>query len=121
VIVVINPGNPTGQVLDKQTIEDILKYLVSLILRFASDKKVTVFADEVYQSNVYVPHKKFHSMRQIKESLPPPYNDVELYSFHSISKGISGECGFRGGYCEISSVDPQVFAEISKSKSSPLL
>jgi alanine transaminase len=29
--------------------------------------------------------------------------DVEIYSFHSISKGIIGECGVRGGYFEITS------------------
>jgi alanine transaminase len=56
-------------------------------------------------------------MRKVKESLPAPYNEVELFSFHSISKGISGECGFRGGYAEISSVNDEVLAEISKMKS----
>lgn len=30
--------------------------------------------------------------------MPAPYNEAELFSFHSISKGITGECGFRGGY-----------------------
>jgi alanine transaminase len=35
--------------------------------------------------------------------------DVEIYSFHSISKGITGECGLRGGYLEITTKnDPDV-------------
>ncbi|GLE09176.1 hypothetical protein PINS_up020767 [Pythium insidiosum] len=29
------------------------------------------------------------------------YNDVELISFHSVSKGFTGECGRRGGYMEL--------------------
>lgn len=33
------------------------------------------------------------------------YNDVALFSFHSVSKGIFGECGIRGGYMEIANID----------------
>lgn len=40
-IVVINPGNPTGQVLTKQNIEEIVK--------FAHKERLFIFADEVYQ------------------------------------------------------------------------
>lgn len=54
----------------------------------------------------------------MKESLPAPYNtECELFSFHSISKGISGECGFRGGYMEMSSLREDVMFEINKAKS----
>lgn len=38
-IVIINPGNPTGQVLSKQNIEDIIK--------FAHKYNLFIFADEV--------------------------------------------------------------------------
>ena len=40
-IVVINPGNPTGNVLSKKNLEDVIK--------FAHEKKLFLFADEVYQ------------------------------------------------------------------------
>ena len=40
-IVVINPGNPTGNVLSKQNLEDVIK--------FAHRNKLFIFADEVYQ------------------------------------------------------------------------
>lgn len=40
-IVVINPGNPTGQVLTRENIEDII--------RFAHKEKLFILADEVYQ------------------------------------------------------------------------
>ena len=42
-IVVINPGNPTGNVLSKKNLEDVIK--------FAHQNKLFVFADEVYQVN----------------------------------------------------------------------
>lgn len=38
-IVVINPGNPTGQVLSRQNIEQLIK--------FAHKKNLFIFADEV--------------------------------------------------------------------------
>ena len=38
-IVVINPGNPTGQVLTRDNLEAVIK--------FAAEKKLFVFADEV--------------------------------------------------------------------------
>ena len=40
-IVVINPGNPTGNVLSKQNLEDVIK--------FAHKNRLFLFADEVYQ------------------------------------------------------------------------
>ena len=40
-IVVINPGNPTGNVLSKKNLEDVIK--------FAHKNKLFLFADEVYQ------------------------------------------------------------------------
>ena len=40
-IAIINPGNPTGQVLSQENLQDVLK--------FAHDKGIFVMADEVYQ------------------------------------------------------------------------
>ena len=37
---------------------------------------------------------------------------VELFSFHSTSKGLLGECGLRGGYLEITNVSEDVIIEI---------
>lgn len=36
-------------------------------------------------------------------------SEVEVFSFHSTSKGIVGECGFRGGYMEMTNVNDDVF------------
>lgn len=42
---------------------------------------------------------------------------VQLISVHSISKGISGECGLRGGYFEIHNFLPEIKEVIAKMKS----
>lgn len=92
-IVVINPGNPTGQVLSYKNIEDII--------RLCHHYSILIMADEVYQSNIYVDNKKFISVRQVLNEMGGPYKEeVELLSLHSISKGLLGECGLRGGYLE---------------------
>lgn len=36
------------------------------------------------------------------------YDNFELISFHSISKGMVGECGRRGGFFECVGIDPGV-------------
>ena len=86
-IVVINPGNPTGAVLNKKCIDEIVS--------FASEKGIAIIADEVYQENTY--DVEFHSFAQSVWECP----EVPLFSLHSVSKGFSGECGHRGGYLEI--------------------
>ncbi|CCD54526.1 hypothetical protein ACHAPC_006882 [Botrytis cinerea] len=107
-IVIINPGNPTGASLPPQDIEEVIK--------FAAEKKLVVMADEVYQTNVF--KGKFHSFKQILRDLqsktPEKYDNVELASLHSISKGMVGECGHRGGYFELCGFDPEVVEQIYK-------
>jgi aspartate/methionine/tyrosine aminotransferase len=77
-----------------------------------------IIADEVYQDNVYKEGAKFHSFRKILESMGDPYkNNVELLSLNSISKGILGECGLRGGYMEAHNLDPFVADQLYKLKS----
>lgn len=92
-IVVINPGNPTGQVMKYKDLADIIK--------ICHKHSILIVADEVYQTNIYKPGSKFVSMRKVLHELGKPYSDtVELVSLNSISKGMLGECGFRGGYYE---------------------
>ncbi|VDO93239.1 unnamed protein product [Soboliphyme baturini] len=109
---VINPGNPTGQVLTLQNIQDIIK--------FANDEHLFLFADEVYQDNIYDPNSKFFSFKKVMTEMGPPYSNLELISFHSSSKGYMGECGLRGGYAELVNVDPDVVTQFKKSISAKL-
>ncbi|XP_060071000.1 alanine aminotransferase 2-like [Ylistrum balloti] len=111
-ICVINPGNPTGQVLTKQNIQDII--------RFASDENLMILADEVYQHNIYAKGSAFFSFKKVLTEMGPPYSQVELASFMSASKGYLGECGFRGGYFEVINMLPDVKACLLKSISAKL-
>ena len=106
-ICVINPGNPTGSVIDRAN--------VAMILDFAREKGISVLADEVYQENVYRPGDRFVSFARVLEE--ERIRDVSLFSFHSCSKGFLGECGLRGGYFEIRNVPADVAAQITKLQS----
>jgi aspartate/methionine/tyrosine aminotransferase len=85
-IVAINPGNPTGAILNEQSI--------SQIVRFAEKYNLAIIADEVYQENVY--DGRFSSFAKMVGRATVP-----LFSLHSVSKGFYGECGHRGGYVEL--------------------
>ena len=74
-IVVINPGNPTGSVLNNESVVEVVD--------FASEKGISIIADEVYQDNTY--GSKFHSFARAVWNRP----DVPLFSLHSVSKGFS--------------------------------
>ncbi|XP_022129711.2 alanine aminotransferase 1 [Pieris rapae] len=111
-IVVINPGNPTGQVLTRENIESIVK--------FAHAHNLFIFADEVYQDNVYAEGSKFFSFKKVMMEMGEPYNKMELASFMSVSKGYMGECGLRGGWMELVNLDPQVQANLFKAISAML-
>jgi aspartate/methionine/tyrosine aminotransferase len=107
-IVVINPGNPTGNILTENNIAEIIK--------FCYDNKLIILADEVYQNNIYSETKKFHSFKKVLNKLPPPYNETMLISFHSVSKGVFGECGLRGGYTDMYNVPDKIKEAILKIK-----
>ena len=86
-IVVINPGNPTGAILDVKSVHEVIA--------FAKAHGLAIIADEVYQENLY--GGEFVSFaKALGEE-----KDVPLFSLHSISKGFYGECGHRGGYLEV--------------------
>lgn len=103
VLVVINPGNPTGAVL---AVEDIQK-----IFTIAAKYGIVVIADEVYQENIF-DGAEFHSMKKVLRHLqkkqPGVFDNVQLASLHSTSKGVSGECGQRGGYMEITGFNNEI-------------
>lgn len=106
--VVINPGNPTGASLSPEDIQQVIEV--------AAEEKLVLMADEVYQTNVF--EGEFTSfkkrLRQLQQAHPGKYDDVELVSFHSTSKGMVGECGHRGGYFELVGFDPLVQEQIYK-------
>ncbi len=106
-ICIINPGNPTGSVLDEENI--------AMVLDFARQHGLAVLADEVYQENIYLPGNRFVSFARVLDARG--IDDVSLFSFHSCSKGFLGECGVRGGYFEYRNVPADVAAQILKLQS----
>ena len=111
--VLINPGNPTGQILTREAIRDIVE--------FCSKHKLVLLADEVYQENIYDKDSEFYSCKRAAYDIGIIQTDeIELVSFHSTSKGIFGECGRRGGYMELTGIDPAVKGQLYKLASSGL-
>ncbi|KAB2009052.1 hypothetical protein ES319_D10G141700v1 [Gossypium barbadense] len=105
-LVVINPGNLTGQVLAEEN--------QKAIVEFCKEEGLVLLADEVYQENVYVPEKKFHSFKKVARSMGYDEKDIDLVSFQSVSKGYYGECGKRGGYMEVTGFGADVREHIYK-------
>ncbi|KAF8627143.1 hypothetical protein AX17_006360 [Amanita inopinata Kibby_2008] len=103
-LVVINPGNPTGALLDESTQE--------ALVRLCEKYSLVLLADEVYQVNLHQPAAhQFTSFKKIVRRLE---SSIPLVSFHSISKGVTGECGRRGGYFECTNISEDIIALIYK-------
>ena len=103
-LVVINPGNPTGAVLSKES--------VRMAISFAKKHNLALLADEVYQENVYAAGKQFYSFASVLHEMGE--KDLWLFSIHSVSKGFLGECGHRGGYLEFRNIPEDVQQELVK-------
>eukprot|EP01067_Filipodium_phascolosomae_P005421 Filipodium_phascolosomae@DN3501_c0_g1_i1.p1 len=99
---IINPGNPTGSVFSKSDLQDVLS--------FCENEGIVLMADEVYQENIYA-DVPFYPMRKLAIENNSP---VELFSYHSASKGVPGECGLRGGLMHCHNIDPAVMDQIYK-------
>lgn len=103
VLVVINPGNPTGQVLSSKVMNEVIE--------ICEKEKMVLLADEVYQDNIYNEDKQFTAFRKVALEMN---SSIEIASFHTISKGYFGECGLRGGYVELMNFDSKVREQILK-------
>ncbi|XP_073708947.1 alanine aminotransferase 2-like [Garra rufa] len=102
-IYISNPGNPTGHVQSRDSIEDVI--------RFAADEELFLLVDEesVYQDSVFADGSEFVSYKRVLAEMGQPYSHrVQLASMHSLSNGIMGECGFRTGFMELVNVDEAV-------------
>ena len=106
-ICVINPGNPTGTVLSRDTI--------AMVIDFAGEHGLSILADEVYQENIYRSEDRFVSFARVMTERGE--KDVSLFSFHSCSKGFLGECGHRAGYMEVRNLQADIVSQITKLQS----
>ncbi|KAH9034995.1 transaminase [Lactarius pseudohatsudake] len=103
-LVVINPGNPTGALLDEATMQNVVR----LCERYG----LVLLADEVYQTNLH--SRSTHPFTSFKKVVRALGSSLPLVSFHSISKGVMGECGRRGGYFECTNISDDIVALIYK-------
>jgi aspartate/methionine/tyrosine aminotransferase len=103
-MVLINPGNPTGQVFSESILREICE--------FCEKNNILILADEVYQENVF--NCEFVSVKKcaVKYGL-----NTQVISIHSISKGFTGECGQRGGYMELHNIDDELTQLLEKTAS----
>jgi len=116
-LAVINPGNPTGQCLSPENMVEVVK--------FCEREGMVLLADEVYQQNVYGPNdtslglydpslRASHGFTSFRQVVADMGSDCQLMSFHSVSKGVVGECGRRGGYLELQNICESVQDQILK-------
>jgi alanine transaminase len=87
------------------------------LVRICEQNDLVLLADEVYQNDVHPGRHQFTSFKKVIRDLNSP---VPLVSFHSISKGVSGECGRRAGYFELCNISPDVVALIFRLVSAGL-
>lgn len=103
-LVIINPGNPTGALLDRKTQDEIVD--------ICAQYNLVLLADEVYQTNLH--RRETHPFTSFKKVVIESGKNVALVSFHSISKGVFGECGRRGGYFELTNISNEIIAMVYK-------
>lgn len=110
-LVIINPGNPTGACLSTEAMKQVVQ--------LCYDEGIVLLADEVYQANIFDPENRpFTSFKKVLRGMKKEVADgVEMVSFHSISKGVSGECGRRGGYFEAVNMSEEVMEQVYKMAS----
>ncbi|XP_051233416.1 alanine aminotransferase 2-like [Dicentrarchus labrax] len=100
-IYISNPGNPTGHVQDRKSIQEVIQ--------FAAAERLLLLVDEVYQDSVYGRGREFKSYKKVLFEMDKEFSEtVEMISFHSLSSACVGECGLRAGYMEVVNMDPEV-------------
>ncbi|RVE73716.1 hypothetical protein OJAV_G00033970 [Oryzias javanicus] len=96
-----NPGNPTGHVQDRKSIQEVIQ--------LAAAEKLLLMVDEMYQDSVYGQNTEFLSYKRVLFEMGREFSEtVELVSFHSLSCATVAECGLRAGYMEAVNMDPDV-------------
>jgi alanine transaminase len=107
-MLVINPNSPTGYLMNRSQMEDII--------RFCVDNKLVLIASEVLQDVVHDKgiSKKFISFREVINSMQEPYNKLELFSTHSVSKSNLFFPSARAGILDVMNIDEDVKKELYK-------
>ncbi|KAJ8560696.1 hypothetical protein K7X08_022556 [Anisodus acutangulus] len=107
-MVIINPGTPIGQCLTEANLPQILQRCYQ--------ENSLLLGDEVYHhSQIECP---FISARQVLMDMRLPVSkELQLTSFHIVSKRYWGEYGQRRGYFELNNLPPKSVEENDKVSS----
>ncbi|KAJ7806359.1 hypothetical protein B0H14DRAFT_3484170 [Mycena olivaceomarginata] len=106
---VINPGNPTGALLNSSAMEE-------LVLLCGRHSLVPPHRRGTRTTSTTRKTTRYHVLEASRARFGEvgAAGQVPLVSFHSISKGVSGDCGRRGGYFELTNVSAEVWALVYK-------
>lgn len=105
-MVVVNPNNPTGAILDRSQMEEIVEFCV--------DNNLVLIASEVLQDCVHSPQDQFISFRKVIAEMPGKYKKLELFSYHSASKANGFNCSGRSSFLHAMNLDSSVMTELYK-------
>ncbi|XP_074753642.1 alanine aminotransferase 1-like [Athene noctua] len=112
VLCVVNPGDPTGHVLSRQNMEEII--------RLAAEENLLLLADEVQQERAFLPGRPFLSFKRVLWEMGAPLaSEVQLVSFYSLSKSVAAESGFRAGFLELVNMEEGVTLPFQLAQSIP--
>ncbi|KAK4787169.1 hypothetical protein SAY86_011002 [Trapa natans] len=87
-LLITNPSNPLGTVLDKETLRDILS--------FVNEKNIHLVSDEIYSATVFNDKPRFTGVSEIIEEDQTLCNPNLVHVIYSLSKDL-GFPGFRVG------------------------
>ncbi|KAK1262197.1 1-aminocyclopropane-1-carboxylate synthase [Acorus gramineus] len=86
-LLITNPSNPLGTILDRDTIRDILS--------FATEKKIHLVCDEIYAATVF-DKPEFVSVSEVLDEANTTFDRELVHIIYSLSKDL-GVPGFRVG------------------------
>lgn len=72
-LVIIAPGNPTGQTLSEEN--------MAALITFCADKGLVLLADEVYQENIYIDNYEFVSFKKVATQMAQSNSAVSKTHF----------------------------------------
>ncbi|MCD9644691.1 acetyl-CoA synthetase [Datura stramonium] len=87
-LLINNPSNPLGTILDKETLKDIL--------RFINDKNIHLVCDEIYAATAFSHPSPFISIAEVIKEEVIGFNKDLVHIVYSLSKDL-GFPGFRVG------------------------
>ncbi|XP_064010525.1 alanine aminotransferase 1-like [Pogoniulus pusillus] len=100
VLCVVNPGDPTGHVLSRQNMVDIIQLV--------AEENLLLLADETEQDRAFDPDHPFVSFKRVLWEMGAPFSStIQLVSFYSLSKALGGG-GLRAGFFELVNIDPSL-------------